>query len=162
MSARRALSRQSKPSNHQTPRHHRIPTAKASHGHGVLCAEGRNGRPSATHLSCVHRSAASLEIKATQPKCQISPIDSQEAIDPNKEVYVPEGWFLQGGDNEAIDPLPRQQQWVGSFIIQKSPVSIRQYMQFLNSLCLLRAVIKKPKITCPPNQSAKPLFNSSK
>lgn len=58
----------------------------------------------------------------------------QEAIDPNKEVYVPEGWFLQGGDNEAIDPLPRQQQWVGSFIIQKSPVSIRQYMQFLNAL----------------------------
>jgi eukaryotic-like serine/threonine-protein kinase len=57
----------------------------------------------------------------------------KDAIGP-EEVYVPGGWFLCGGDERAPQSLDRQRLWVDDFIIQRFPVTHRQYLLFLNGL----------------------------
>jgi len=52
----------------------------------------------------------------------------------SEECYVPAGWFLSGGDSEAIEPLPRRRIWIDGFVISRSPVTNRQYLAFLNAL----------------------------
>jgi eukaryotic-like serine/threonine-protein kinase len=48
--------------------------------------------------------------------------------------YVPAGWFISGGDDEAIEPLPRRRLWVDGYLISRFPVTNRQYLGFLNAL----------------------------
>jgi hypothetical protein len=50
------------------------------------------------------------------------------------DSYVPGGWFLAGGDNKAKYSLSRKSVWVDDFIIDKSPVTFRNYLFFLNDL----------------------------
>jgi len=47
------------------------------------------------------------------------------------ECYVPAGWFPCGGDGETTSP---RRVWVDGFVIQKVPVSARDYLAFLNAL----------------------------
>lgn len=49
-------------------------------------------------------------------------------------VYVPGGFALIGGDDEAYDPLPRQRVNVPDFAIAKYPVTFREYCAFLDEL----------------------------
>ncbi len=51
------------------------------------------------------------------------------------DCYVPAGWFWSGGD-EAIrkDGLPWRRIWLDAFVIQKFPVTNRQYIAFLDDL----------------------------
>ncbi|MGC6510926.1 MAG: bifunctional serine/threonine-protein kinase/formylglycine-generating enzyme family protein [Myxococcota bacterium] len=123
--------------NHQTIRHLDIttfPLLKHSMEMGsyVLTAEVADHHP-LVYPVFIDRQR---HWRSTPPNQKSLPVRlmPKRKMDPTSEVYVPEGWFWQGGDNQAIDPLPRQRAWVGGFIIQKSPVSIRQYMQFLNAL----------------------------
>ena len=48
------------------------------------------------------------------------------------EVYVPAGWFTTGSDPSL--QLPAREVWVDGFIIQRHPVTNRQYLRFLNDL----------------------------
>lgn len=57
----------------------------------------------------------------------------EDAIGPN-DVYVPGGWFLCGGDERAPQSLDRQRLWVDDFVIQRFPVTHREYLLFLNGL----------------------------
>ncbi len=50
------------------------------------------------------------------------------------ECYVPGGWFVAGGDPDAGDALPRQWVWVDSFVMAEQPVTVGQYLGFLNAL----------------------------
>ena len=50
------------------------------------------------------------------------------------ECYVPEGWFMFGGDTQALNPLPKKNIWLNSFIIMKHSVSNEEYLSFLNDL----------------------------
>ncbi len=50
------------------------------------------------------------------------------------ECYVPAGGFVAGGDPDAGDSLPRQRVWVDGFVMQRFPVTVRQYLDFLNDL----------------------------
>jgi serine/threonine-protein kinase len=50
------------------------------------------------------------------------------------ECYVPAGWFLAGGDSEAIEPLMRRLLWIDGFLISRGPVTNREYLGFLNAL----------------------------
>jgi len=50
------------------------------------------------------------------------------------ECYVPEGWFLFGGDPQALNPLPKRKLWISSFIIKKYPITNGEYLVFLNDL----------------------------
>lgn len=50
------------------------------------------------------------------------------------ECYVPEGWFLFGGDTQALNPLPKRKIWLNGFIIKQHPVTNGEYLEFLNDL----------------------------
>lgn len=50
------------------------------------------------------------------------------------ESYVPAGWCWTGGDPEAPDSLPARRIWVDAFVIQRHPVTNREYVEFLNDL----------------------------
>lgn len=52
----------------------------------------------------------------------------------SKEVYVPAGWFLSGGDPRAPQSFEHRWVWADSFIIQREPVTHGEYLQFLNAL----------------------------
>jgi serine/threonine-protein kinase len=47
------------------------------------------------------------------------------------ECYVPTGWFRCGGDGETTGP---RRVWVDGFVIQRFPVSVQDYLVFLNAL----------------------------
>ncbi|MCA9526317.1 MAG: SUMF1/EgtB/PvdO family nonheme iron enzyme [Myxococcales bacterium] len=49
-------------------------------------------------------------------------------------VLVPAGWFIAGGDPAATDGLPRRRLWLDAFIIERCPVTLRQYATFLNAV----------------------------
>ena len=50
------------------------------------------------------------------------------------EAYIPAGWYWNGGDTNALYPLPLRKIWVPSFIIQRFPISNVDYLSFLNHL----------------------------
>ena len=50
------------------------------------------------------------------------------------ECYVPAGWFVAGGDAEALDALPWQRVWADGFIIREHPITIGEYRTFLRAL----------------------------
>lgn len=49
-------------------------------------------------------------------------------------VHVPAGPFWMGGDAEAFGSLPRRQVAVGDFAIARHPVTMGQYLEFINHL----------------------------
>ena len=48
--------------------------------------------------------------------------------------YVPAGWMVAGGDGDARGGLGRQRLWVPGFVIQDRPVTVAEYLRFLNDL----------------------------
>jgi serine/threonine-protein kinase len=72
------------------------------------------------------------------------------------ERIVPAGWFVSGGDAEAVGGLPRQRLWVDDFALAQRPVSHREYLTFLNDLTaynrLAEAQRRAPSL--PPRQGA--------
>jgi serine/threonine-protein kinase len=62
------------------------------------------------------------------------PIRIPETLDED-EVYIPAGWTLSGGDQDSCDSwLPRRRLWVDGVIIKRTPVTNRQYLEFVNDL----------------------------
>ncbi|WP_158542489.1 bifunctional serine/threonine-protein kinase/formylglycine-generating enzyme family protein [Lujinxingia litoralis] len=50
------------------------------------------------------------------------------------EIYVPPGYFWQGGDPLVATSPPRKARWVEGFVIRRHPVTHAQYLDFLNAL----------------------------
>lgn len=50
------------------------------------------------------------------------------------ERYVPAGWFHSGGDPLANLPLPARRLWLDGFVVQRFPVTNRQFIVFLDDL----------------------------
>jgi len=48
--------------------------------------------------------------------------------------YVPAGWFYAGGDPDAHDSWPRRRFWADAFVMQRFPVTNREYIAFLDDL----------------------------
>ena len=51
-----------------------------------------------------------------------------------RECLVPAGWFVSGGDGEALDGLSRRRLWVDSFIAARDPVTHAEFLVFLDAL----------------------------
>ncbi|MEL6180690.1 MAG: formylglycine-generating enzyme family protein, partial [Myxococcota bacterium] len=49
-------------------------------------------------------------------------------------LYVPPGQARIGGDDQALSPLPRQTLPVGGFLIARFPVTLGEYLEFINAL----------------------------
>jgi serine/threonine-protein kinase len=67
--------------------------------------------------------------------------------DPD-DIYVPAGWFAAGGDPSAGDSLPAQRIWVDGFVIRKHPVTVEEYLAFLNDL-VARGREEEAEAACP-------------
>ncbi|MCC6526407.1 MAG: SUMF1/EgtB/PvdO family nonheme iron enzyme [Polyangiaceae bacterium] len=50
------------------------------------------------------------------------------------EVLVPAGYFVAGGDPDAPESLPRRRLWADAFVVQRDPVTVAEYLAFLNAL----------------------------
>jgi len=48
--------------------------------------------------------------------------------------YVPAGWYRSGGDPEAYDSGPAVRLWCDALVVQRFPVTNRQYLAFLDDL----------------------------
>ena len=48
--------------------------------------------------------------------------------------YIPQGWFYASGDADAPNSLAEERVWADGFIISRTPITHRQYLQFLNHL----------------------------
>jgi serine/threonine-protein kinase len=64
------------------------------------------------------------------------------------EVYVPAGFFLAGGDPAAPESLPAQEVWVDGFVLGQSPVTVAEYLAFLNDL-LASGRVAEAEAACP-------------
>jgi eukaryotic-like serine/threonine-protein kinase len=51
-----------------------------------------------------------------------------------EECYVAAGWFWAGGDPWAKHSLPAARLWLDGFIMARFPVTIAEYIEFLNDL----------------------------
>lgn len=56
-----------------------------------------------------------------------------EGWDPD-DIYVPAGWFRSGGDPAAGAGLSRRRVWVDAFVVRRFPVTVREYLVFLEEL----------------------------
>ncbi|MCB9674385.1 MAG: SUMF1/EgtB/PvdO family nonheme iron enzyme [Alphaproteobacteria bacterium] len=52
---------------------------------------------------------------------------------PN-EVLVPAGWARLGGDPDALFALRARRRWLDAFVVQRFPVTVGAYFEFLNAL----------------------------
>jgi eukaryotic-like serine/threonine-protein kinase len=52
----------------------------------------------------------------------------------NNDCYIPGGWFWAGDDKISSGALPRRRVWIDSFIMNKNPVTNREYLRFLDDL----------------------------
>ncbi len=50
------------------------------------------------------------------------------------DCLVPAGWFWSGGDPDAADGLPLRRLWVDALVVKRTPVTLRQYLAFLDDL----------------------------
>lgn len=50
------------------------------------------------------------------------------------ECFVPAGWFWSGGEVDTASSLPGRKTWLDSFVIQRDPVTVGEYLEFLNDL----------------------------
>lgn len=58
-------------------------------------------------------------------------------------IYIPGGSFWMGGDPVSFGSLPRQAVEVGDFAISRHPVSMAQYLEFINDLALEDPVLAR-------------------
>jgi serine/threonine-protein kinase len=70
-----------------------------------------------------------------------------DQTDPD-DVYVPAGWFAAGGDPSAGESLPAQRIWVDGFVLRRHPVTVEEYLAFLNDL-IARGREAEAEAACP-------------
>lgn len=51
-----------------------------------------------------------------------------------EEVYIPAGWFRAGGDAEITTSFPATRLWCDAFVMDRFPITNRQYIAFLDDL----------------------------
>lgn len=78
-------------------------------------------------------------------------LPEKESI-PRSEVYVPAGWFHSGGDPGAANSAPAEHVWLEGFVIDRYPVTNRQYLEFLDAL--VRSGDEDLALRCAPRERA--------
>jgi serine/threonine-protein kinase len=57
----------------------------------------------------------------------------EDAVGPDV-VHVPGGWFWSGGDPHAVDALPARRLWVDSLLVQRFPVQVSAWADWVRSV----------------------------
>lgn len=61
------------------------------------------------------------------------PLIAQEQSD-EQECYIPAGYFASGGDLITPNSAPARTVWLDGYVIQRTPVTHRDFLEFLNDL----------------------------
>lgn len=61
------------------------------------------------------------------------PLPRKGELGPD-EVYVAPGWYASGGDPLARNSLARRDVWIDGFVTTRFPITVEQYLEFLNDL----------------------------
>ena len=68
---------------------------------------------------------------STEPARVLLP--REEALGED-DCYVPAGWFISGGDPDALSGLPRRRLWADGFVMKRTAVTHAQFIAFLDAL----------------------------
>jgi eukaryotic-like serine/threonine-protein kinase len=88
-------------------------------------------------------------------------VDSQVHLPsevPDGFVFVPGGPFVRGGDPQASFAEPRQSDAVDGFLIARFPVTLGEYIAFLNDLPEGEAAARAPRMTGEDESAEGPLL----
>lgn len=80
---------------------------------------------------CVRRGEHSVDIAPGEQEPYVHPVPV-EGI-PGMQ-YIAAGWFEPGGDPDAVDPVRLGRVWVEAFYLATDPVTVEQYLAFVNAL----------------------------
>lgn len=80
---------------------------------------------------------------ATEPVAVVLPLE--RAIGPD-EVYVPPGWFVAGGEPNGFGALSRRRVWVDGFCMARFPVTLGDFVAYLNTLPSAEALRLVPRM----------------
>ena len=72
-------------------------------------------------------------VPPNEKNCYKVPLMKEEELQEN-ECYVPAGWCWVGGVEKGTLIMEQMRTWIDGFIIQKNPVTVREYLEFLNDL----------------------------
>ena len=67
----------------------------------------------------------------TSPRLIRLPRSQELGVD---DVFVPPGWYRSGGDGTLPESLPSKRIWVESFVIRRYPVTMAEFLEFLDDL----------------------------
>ena len=91
----------------------------------------------------------------------LPPVGALESDD----VYIPGGWFVSGGDPNAVESLALGRVWVDGMIMKRHPVTCGEYLAYLDALVQTgRAdeanirVPKRPLGTASSGRSTEPIW----
>jgi eukaryotic-like serine/threonine-protein kinase len=72
-------------------------------------------------------------VPPNEDSCYKIPLLREECVQEN-ECYIPAGWCWVGGDDDSTLVLEQMRTWIDGFIIQKYPVTVGEFLDFLNDL----------------------------
>lgn len=99
-------------------------------GSWLLVLEGRGHRP--VRLPIFLERQEDWENRGPDGVVQPIQLPKEGELQPD-EVYVPEGWAIVGG-SEGHGALPRRRVWCDGFVIQRYPITIGEWAEFLLDL----------------------------
>lgn len=88
-----------------------------------------------------HPDHATVRVPARVHRARAWPTPPPAGADPvirlpgplsDDEIFVAQGWFTFGGDPAAADALPATRAWLDAFVIARHPVTVGEYLDFLN------------------------------
>ena len=72
-------------------------------------------------------------VPPNEDSCYQVPLIKKENLAEN-ECYIPAGWCWVGGTKESSLVLEQMRTWIEGFVIQKYPVTVGEFLFFLNDL----------------------------
>ncbi len=98
-----------------------------------LCQIRSEGRPDVAYPVHIGRGEHWHGIAPGETEARPTWLPAQTDLGPS-DCYIPPGWFIAGGDPEAVDSLPRQRNWAEGLIFKRSSITNREFIAFLDDL----------------------------
>ena len=92
------------------------------------------GGESGTWLPFVVEREGEASLVDPQGQLRRPRLPAPDELDHHHECLVPEGWFWDGGDPQAVGSGPRTRLWVEAFVMARFPVTNADYLAFLDDL----------------------------
>ncbi len=110
--------------------------ARLPRGSHMLVIEAE-GRPPVRYPVDIGRGSHWDGIPPGGTESHVIHLPTADELEPD-DVYVPAGWCIIGGDDDAADSLSRRRVWLDGFVVRRYPVTNAEYVEFLDDLLYRR------------------------